>query len=381
MVAGKYLTLSNLPLTLAARAGDAGAMTRESEAAPTAIAPRPVPVGLDRQPFRSALVSRRPAAGAGAYAALLVVWVFWGSTYVALRVGDESIPPFAMSAVRYLLAGAILFPVARRYGRPGGTSQPAAGEPATGEPVTGQPVTGQPEASRPGLRQWLSTAIVGTMLLAFGNGAVTYAEKTIPAGLAALLVASVPLWMVLADRVINRNRLPVVAWAALLAGIGGIAILARPNGHSPVLPVLIVLGGALSWGTGSVLAGRLPMPARPLLASAMEMLCGGAVLVLLATMTGELGAVHPSAVSGRSLFALLWLIGPGSLLAMTCYVLALRRLPMATVSTYAYVNPVIAVGLSVLLLGERLTTTTLIGGAVIVGCVAVLLVSQSRQRS
>jgi drug/metabolite transporter (DMT)-like permease len=361
MVAGKYLTLSNLPLTLTAPAGDAGAMTQEREAAPPALAPRAVPVGLARPRLRSALAARRPVAGAGAYAALLVVWVFWGSTYVALRVGDETIPPFAMSAVRYLLAGAILFPIARRYGRAG--------------PV------GEPAASRPSLRQWLSTAIVGTMLLAFGNGAVTYAEKTIPAGLAALLVASVPLWMVLADRVINRHRLPVVAWVAVLAGIGGIAILARPHGHSPVLPVLIVLGGALSWGTGSVLAGRLPMPARPLLASAMEMLTGGAVLALLAITTGELGAVHPSAVSGRSLFALLWLIGPGSLLAMTCYVVALRRLPMATVSTYAYVNPVIAVGLSVLLLGERLTATTLVGGAVIVGCVAVLLVSQSRHRS
>lgn len=361
MVAGKYLSLSNLPLTLAACAGHAGAMTQDSETAPAALAPRPDSADAARQRFRSVLASRRPAAGAGAYAALLVVWVFWGSTYVALRVGDESIPPFAMSAVRYLLAGAILFPVARRYGRAGRAGQPAA--------------------SRPGPRQWLATAVVGTMLLAFGNGAVTYAEKTIPAGLAALLVASVPLWMVLADRVINRKRLPVIGWLAVLAGVAGIAILAQPHGHSPVLPVLIVLAGALSWGTGSVLAGRLPMPAQPLLASAMEMLTGGAVLVLLAAVTGEFGAVHPGAVSVRSLLALLWLIGPGSLLAMTCYVLALRRLPTATVSTYAYVNPVIAVGLSVLLLGERLTATTLLGGAVVVACVAVLLVSQSRQPS
>ena len=217
------------------------------------------------------------------------------------------------------------------------------------------------------------------MLLAFGNGAVTYAEKTIPAGLAALLVASVPVWMVLADRVLNGRRLPAIGWLAVLAGLAGIAILAQPHGHGAVLPVLITLGGALSWGTGSVLAGRLPMPAQPLLSSAMEMLAGGAVLALLAAVTGEFGGVHPGAVSIRSLLALLYLIGPGSLLAMTCYVLALRRLPTATVSTYAYVNPVIAVGLGILLLGEQLTGPDLIGGAIVVACVAVLLISRSRQ--
>jgi drug/metabolite transporter (DMT)-like permease len=338
-------------------------MSQDSDADPSGAV-------CTQQPARSALRKRHArlgnsrgaaktgVAGIGAYGALAVVWVVWGSTYTALHVADESIPPLAMAAVRYLMAGTILYPLARRIGSPQ-----------------------QRADDRPGARQWLATSVVGSMLLAFGNSAVAFAEKTIPSGLAALLVASVPLWMVLADRVINGRRLPALAWLALAAGIAGIAILAKPHGHSAVLPVLIVLGGALSWGTGSVLAGRLPMPGRPLLASAMEMLTGSAVLVVLAAATGELGALHPSAVTGRSLLAVLYLIGPGSLLAMTCYVLALQRLPTATVSTYAYVNPVIAVGLGALLLGERLTVTDLVGGAVVVGCVALLLVSRSRHPS
>jgi len=295
-------------------------------------------------------------APAAAWAALLVVWVVWGSTYVGIRVGVESIPPLAMAAIRYLIAGAVLFPIARR----GGGRELRA-------------------ADRPGLRQWLGMAVVGTMLLAFGNGAASYAEQTLPAGLTALLIATVPIWMVLADRVINGQRIPPVSWLALIIGAAGVAILARPHGHGAVLPVLIVLGGSLSWGTGSVLAGRLPAPTRPLLGSAMEMLAGGAVLTGLAAATGELSRFDPGQVSGRSWLALLYLIGPGSLLAMTCYVIALRRLPTASVSTYAYVNPVVAVGLGALLLGERLTVITLIGGAVVLASVALLLVSRARQ--
>ena len=214
-------------------------------------------------------------------------------------------------------------------------------------------------------------AVVGTMLLAFGNGGVSYAERTLPSGLAALLVASVPLWMALADQLINGRRLRPRGWAALVIGLAGIAIVAQPHGHGAVLPVLVVLGASMSWGIGSVLAGRLPAPVSPLLGSAMEMLAGGAVLVGLAVATGEDQASGHA--SGESLLALAYLIGPGSLLALTCYVIALRRLPTSVVSTYAYVNPVVAVVLGALLLGERLTVTTLIGGAVVVASVALLL--------
>ena len=297
--------------------------------------------------------SRRPGGWAG-WAALLVVWVVWGSTYLAIRVADRTIPPFPMAATRYLIAGLLLYPVARLGGR---RSAAAAQRPPAHGP----------------LAQWAGMAVVGTMLLAFGNGAASYAERTLPSGLVALLIASVPLWMALADRVINGRRLRPVAWAALLIGLTGIAILARPHGNGTVLPVIVVLAGAMSWGIGSVLAGRLPAPPSPLLGSAMEMLAGGIVLVGLAAATGE-GV--PSHVSTESLLALAYLIGPGSLLAMTCYVIALRRLPTSVVSTYAYVNPVVAVALGALLLGEPLTLTTLAGGAVVVASVALLLLSQ-----
>ena len=185
-----------------------------------------------QQPQRPGLARHSPPT-ATAWACLLVVWVVWGSTYVAIRVGVESIPPLAMAAVRYLIAGAVLFPIARR----GGGAELRA-------------------ADRPRLAQWLGMAVVGTMLLAFGNGAASYAEQTLPAGLTALLIATVPIWMVLADRVLNGQRIAPVSWLALLLGAVGVAILARPHGHGAVLPVLIVLGGSLSWGTGSVLAWR-----------------------------------------------------------------------------------------------------------------------------
>ena len=294
---------------------------------------------------------RRP--GVAAWAALLVVWVVWGSTYLAIRIADRTIPPFPMAGVRYLTAGLLLYPVAwlgtRRGPRP---------------------------RARVSAAQWAGMAVVGTMLLAFGNGGVSYAERTLPSGLAALLVASVPLWMALADQVINGRRLRPVGWAALVIGLAGIAIVAQPHGHGAVLPVLVVLGASVSWGVGSVLTGRLPAPASPLLGSAMEMLAGGCVLVGLAVTAGE---AWPGHASGQSLLALAYLIGPGSLLALTCYVIALRRLPTPVVSTYAYVNPVVAVALGALLLGERLTLSALIGGAVVVASVALLLNPRSRQ--
>lgn len=296
---------------------------------------------------------RRRPPGVAAWAALLVVWVVWGSTYLAIRVADRTIPPFPMAGVRYLTAGLLLYPVAWLGTRRG--PQPRA---------------------RVSAAQWAGMAVVGTMLLAFGNGGVSYAERTLPSGLAALLVASVPLWMALADQVINGRRLRPAGWAALVIGLAGIAIVAQPHGHGAVLPVLVVLGASVSWGVGSVLTGRLPAPASPLLGSAMEMLAGGCVLVGLAVTAGEAWPGHASA---ESLLALAYLIGPGSLLALTCYVIALRRLPTPVVSTYAYVNPVVAVALGALLLGERLTLSALVGGAVVVTSVALLLNPRSRQ--
>jgi drug/metabolite transporter (DMT)-like permease len=307
-------------------------------------------------------------AAYSAWAALLVVWLVWGSTYLAIRVADRSIPPFAMAGARYLTAGALLYPFAWL-----GSRRQAAARQAV-QPA-GQGPAGSRASSR--LAQWGGMAVVGTLLLAFGNGGVSYAEQTLPSGLAALLVASVPLWMALADRVINGQSIPLRGWTALVLGLAGIAILARPSGNGAVLPVLVVLGASASWGIGSVLAGRLPAPASPLVGSAMEMLTGAIVLAGLAAATGELTHFDPAHVSTQSLLGLLYLIGPGSLLALTCYVIALRRLPTAAVSTYAYVNPVVAVSLGGLFLGERPTLATLLGGAVVIVSVAILLINRA----
>src|SRR5450755_1458542 len=209
--------------TASATAAATGTGTRQARISAGAGEPRNAAGSQQRNTGGS---RQRPGkagtAPAAAWAALLVVWVVWGSTYVGIRVGVESIPPLAMAAIRYLIAGAVLFPIARR----GGGRELRA-------------------ADRPGLRQWLGMAVVGTMLLAFGNGAASYAEQTLPAGLTALLIATVPIWMVLADRVINGQRIPPVSWLALIIGAAGVAILARPHGHGAVLPVLIVLGGSL----------------------------------------------------------------------------------------------------------------------------------------
>src|SRR6516164_474628 len=304
---------------------------------------------------------RNSRAGFSAWAALLVVWLVWGSTYLAIRVADRSIPPFAMAATRYLTAGAVLYPIAWLASR---RRQAAAPRPAGGH-----------ASSR--LAQWGGMAVVGTLLLAFGNGGVSYAEQTLPSGLAALLVASVPLWMALADWVINGRRIRLGGWLALAIGLAGVAVLAQPPAHGAVFPVLVVLGASMSWGIGSVLAGRVPGPASPLLGSAMEMLAGGAALTVLASATGEVTRAGLGHVSAQSLLAVAYLIGPGSLLAMTCYVIALRRLPTSAVSTYAYVNPVVAVSLGTLILGERPTPTTLFGGAVVVLSVAMLLIRRT----
>jgi drug/metabolite transporter (DMT)-like permease len=288
---------------------------------------------------------------AGTWAALLVVWVFWGGTYVAIRIADYQIPPLLLAAVRYLIAGAVLYAAVW---------------------LAGRRRRRRPRHS-PGPRQWAGMAVVGTMLMAFGNGGVCYAERTLPAGLAALLMASVPLWMALADRVINKRRIGALGWAALVVGLAGIGVLARPSGHGDAIAIAIVLAASVSWALGSVLSGRLPAPGNPLLGSAMEMLTGGAVLVGLAAADGELTHFDPGQVGTSSLLALLYLIGPGSVLTLTCYVIALRGLPTAQVSTYAYVNPVVAVSLGALLLGERLTLPVAAGGGIVVVAVALLL--------
>lgn len=282
-------------------------------------------------------------------AALAVVYVVWGSTYLAIRIAVETLPPFLMVGTRFLVAGGLLYAWSVRRGD-----------------VTGD---------RPGLAQWRATAIVGILLLVGGNGLVVWGEQTVPSGIAALLVATLPLWMALFGRVAFGTRLRRPAVAGLVVGFVGVALLVRPTGAGALDPIgtAVILCAPVSWAIGSLWSGRLPLPSRPLVTTGMEMLCAGAVLTVLGVAGGELGRLDPGAVSLRSLGALLYLITFGSLLAFSAYVWLLRSAAPSVVSTYAYVNPAVAVALGWAVLAEPVTATTLVAGAVIVGSVALIV--------
>lgn len=288
---------------------------------------------------------RKERGRGGGWAALLVVWVVWGSTYLAIKVSVESMPPLLMAGARFAIAGMIMFPFALRGGRPRRA-------------------------------EWLGCGIVGVLMLG-ANAALSYAERTVPSGLASLLIATVPLWMLGLDAALNRVRLGWAPVCGLVIGLCGVGFLSRTGGgHVSAAGVVICLCAAASWALGTILSRRVATPANPALGSSMQMLVAGAVLLGAAAVSGEDGSFRFAEVSGRSWLAFGYLIAIGSVVAFSAYVVAVRTLPTATVATYAYVNPVIAVLLGTLLLGERVSTSMLLGGALIVGAV-VLVVRQS----
>jgi drug/metabolite transporter (DMT)-like permease len=296
----------------------------------------------------------RPGAFGG-WAALLIVYVVWGSTYLAIRVGVETIPPLLLAGVRYLVAGLILFPIAIR----GGTRQQRA-------------------ADRPTRASWAACAIVGILLLLGGNGLVSVGERTVPSGFASLLVATVPLWLLVMDAALTRTWIGWLPLTGLAVGLGGVALLAGLGDHAAggasSTGVAIILFASICWALGTILSTRLKaLPQRPFLTTAMQMLTGGAVITALAAATGEFSGFHLSHVSLGSWLALLYLIGPGSILALSAYSIAVRSLPTSTVATYPYVNPVVAVILGTTILNEKLTPMMLLGGALIITAVALIV--------
>ena len=297
--------------------------------------------------------------------ALGVVYVVWGSTYLAIRVGVGHLPPLLLAGTRYVIAGALLYPLARRASD--GSREPAeSGVPALSRGTT-------PARARPGARAWLAGAIVGVLLLFAGNGGVSVAETTLPSGVAAVLVATVPLWMIVFAWPVERQRVTVRSAAGLAIGLGGVAILVGAGlSGGGMSGVFIVLGASAAWGFGSVLSHRLPVPGNAMLAAAIEMLAGGLVLLAVAAATGEFSRVHWSSVPATSWIALAYLIGPGSILAFTAYGYALSHLSTATVSTYAYVNPVVAVLAGILFLGERFSWREGLGAALVLASVVII---------
>lgn len=296
----------------------------------------------------------RAASPAAVWLALSAVYVIWGSTYLAIRVVVEAdAPPLLAMGGRFLAAGALLAGiVAARSGR---------------------------SALRASGRELGSSLAMGAMLLLGGNGLVAVAEQTVPSGLAALLVATTPLFLVLLQ-LVTGSRPRGATWAGVLVGFGGVALLAlRGGGISGVQGwgVAVVVAATLSWAIGSFLSGRLALPADPLVATVWEMLLGGVVLVVVGLLAGEGPALHLAAVPAKAWFAWAYLVTAGSMLGYTAYVWLLGHAPLSLVSTYAYVNPAVAVLLGWAVLSEPVTGIVLAGGALVVAGVA-LVVSAER---
>jgi drug/metabolite transporter (DMT)-like permease len=301
-------------------------------------------------------VSPRAAASrAHVWVALGIVYVVWGSTYLAIRIMVETVPPLLGAGVRFFTAGALLLAVLAARGR------------SVVVPW----------------RSFAAAALIGVLLPFGGNGVVTVAERHVPSGLAALLIASVPLWVVVYRVVLGRERVAGRTLAGVLVGFAGVALLVAPGGQHGVhlIGLVLCILAAGSWALGSFLASRLPMPSDLLVSTGWQMLVGGAAMVIVAVPAGELGQTHLGALSARSLGAFAFLVTIGSLVAFTAYAWLLQNAPISLVATYAYVNPVVAVFLGWLVLDERLTTLTAVGAAVIVAAVAFIVSQGRRSRS
>lgn len=291
--------------------------------------------------------------GARVWAALGIVYVFWGSTYLAIRYVVETVPPLFSAGLRFLAAGLILLVaiVALRGLAP----------------------------LRFTRGQGLTASVSGVLLLFGGNGLVCIAEQRVDSGLAALLIACVPLWIA-ALRMGLGDRPGWANAGGVLLGFAGVAIIFLPGGgHGDLGYVALLVLAALSWAIGSLLVTRRPVPADPLVLTTVEMLAGGVVLMLAAAVRGELSGFSFGAVSGASWLGLAWLVVFGSLVAFTAYVWLLGHAPVSVVSTYAYVNPAVAVLLGVLVADERLTGSVLLGGAVILAAVVVVVTTEGRR--
>jgi drug/metabolite transporter (DMT)-like permease len=282
--------------------------------------------------------------------ALAAVYIIWGSTYLGIRYAIETLPPFLMAGTRFFTAGAILF----------------AWSIANGDKIRSR-------------SEWLRALALGTLLLLCGNGGVTWAEQYVASGLAALLVATEPLWVVLLNSFITRKRPNFKVGLGLLIGLAGVALLVgrglRDLGAlstMSVVGVVVVILAGFAWASGSVYSNRHPIKASVSLASAMQMIAGGALLLLTGVVRGEATQVNFERVSWTSILALTYLTFFGSLVAFTAYGWLLKNVAPAVSATYAYINPVVAVFLGWLIASEPLTISMLVAAGIIVASVALI---------
>lgn len=312
-------------------------------AAPVAVPTRRAASGLHVIPHRVRVV-----------VALAVVYLVWGSTFLANGVAVTSIPPFLMLASRFLVAGSVLYVIGTVRGRRRVTHRP------------------------PTWRQWRDAVVTGCTLLVGGTGLVTAAQVHVGSGMAALLCSTVPLWLALVARVRFGDRLPPRSWAGLAVGLAGVGTLVDPSGGM-LLPMLVVLLGALSWAFGSLRSRTADVHTAPLVASAMEMLAAGVGFLLVAVALGEPSRFSLAAVDHASVVALVYLITAGSIVAFTAYRWLLGNVATVLVGSHGYVNPVVAVGLGWAVAGEVVTSRTLLGGAVVLCAVVLMVTSRPAQ--
>lgn len=289
--------------------------------------------------------------------ALLSIYLIWGSTYLAIRFGIETLPPFLMASTRFLAAGALLLFFSRVVRK------------------DNQHLT---------FAHWRSGFIIGSLLLLGGNGGVVYAEQYVSSGLTALLISTVPIWMVIFSIFTGpkvKPRKPVVF--GVIAGFAGLLYLVyyttgiSADSINPYGVAALVFA-TISWAYGSVITGSMDFPQKKLTTVALQMLGGGAALLVFSVITGDIFRLQPDAVSGKSLLALLYLTTFGSIIGYTAYIWLLEKVGPAKAATYAYVNPVVAIFLGWLFAGETFSSNVLIGAAIILTSVAIIISSKAK---
>jgi drug/metabolite transporter (DMT)-like permease len=287
--------------------------------------------------------------------AFAALYVIWGSTYLGIRFAIETMPPFLMAGARFLLAGAIMYAIAWSQG-----------------------------IGKSTWANWRTSFVIGACLLLGGNGGVTISEKYIDSGLAALIVAIVPFYIVLLGWVTGMAPRPTpIIWLAFAGGFVGVGILFGPAlhfhsnaGRTPAIGISILLVSTFIWSAGSLYSRVARHAASPFLTAAQQMICGGILLLLAGIVTGELPRFHPGSISMLSLGSFIYLVIIGAVVGYTAYIWLLRHCEPAKVATYAYVNPIVAVLLGALFAGETITMRTLIAAALIIGSVALVITAQ-----
>lgn len=282
--------------------------------------------------------------------ALAAVYLFWGSTYLGIRVAVETIPPYLMTGVRWLVAGALLF--------------------------AWQWVTSAKKPALPSRAELRHIVVTAVLLLVLGNGLLCVAETHVESGTSALLVATTPIWLLLIDGLLVAKAPPAMAIGGVVLGSAGIALLVgRGAGNADAFFSSVIIFASISWAAGSIYA-RGKEHRR--LTAAFEMLAGGALCIVVGLATGEASQLRIDAVSAASLWGMVWLITGGAMVGYSAYAYALRTLPVATVATYAYVTPVVAVILGALILREPVTWNVVAGGSAVVASVVLILIGNRR---